>query len=127
MSLLTILRSGVEIANKVTKPLQATVSYKRYLSSSGTGTKTYAPTVQLKAIVDWRQKQLRTQSGILSVSRAAVLFIDIAALFSATAGNGINDEDIITLPDGTTGPILDMGGFIDAGTGHPIATEIFLG
>jgi len=53
--------------------------------------------------------------------------LDIAALVAATNGAGIDDHDVIVLPDGTTGPILDMSGFIDAGTGHPIATEVFLG
>lgn len=127
MSLLDIVRSAVKIADDVTKPLQATVSYKRYLSSDATGFKSYASVVSLRAIVDWKQVQLRTAGGILSVSRAMVMFLDIAALVAATSGNGVSDEDIITLPDGTTGPILDMAGFIDAGTGHPVATEVYLG
>ncbi len=63
----------------------------------------------------------------MSVSRASVLFLDIAALVTATGGAGIDDNDIITLPDGTTGPILNLAGFTDAGTGHPVATEVFLG
>jgi RNase P/RNase MRP subunit POP5 len=85
------------------------------------------PATPLQAIVDWKQRQLRTQEGILSVSRASVAFLNVQALSTATNGEGVNDEDIIVLPDGTTGPILDMGGFIDAGTGHPVATEVYLG
>lgn len=127
MSLLNILRNGVAIANTVTKPLQATVSYERYVSSDYAGEKTYAVAVDLRAIVDWKQKQVRTASGILSVSRASVMFIDIVELDAATGGLGISDADRITLPDGTTGPILDMAGFIDAGTGRPLATEVYLG
>jgi hypothetical protein len=132
MSLLDILRTGVKIADGVTKPLQATVSYWRYIGSDGYGTKTYSPPatsagIQLKAIVDWKQKQVRTASGVLSVSRASLTFLNILAVVVATSGEGIGDEDLIILPDGTTGPILDMAGFIDAGTGHPIATEVFLG
>ena len=127
MSLLDVVRSAVAIANQVTAPLQATVTFQRFLSTDWQGSSTYATAVDLKAIVDWRQKQLRTSTGILSVSRASVMFIDIAALVAATDGNGVDDLDIITLPDGTTGPILDMSGFIDAGTGQPIATEVYLG
>lgn len=131
MSLLDTLRTGVKIVDDVTKPLQATVSFERYIGSDGYGTLLYAPAVPLKAIVDWKQKQVRTVSGILSVSRASVMFLDIVALTAATPAGfttaGVSDEDKITLPDGTTGPILDMAGFIDAGTGHPIATEVFLG
>lgn len=127
MSLLDVVRSAVAVADGVTRPLQATVSYERYTGSDAYGTQVFAAPVSLRAVVDWRQKQLRTTSGILSVSRASVMFLDIAALVAATGGAGISDEDKITLPDGTTGPILDMSGFIDAGTGHPIATEVFLG
>lgn len=127
MSLLDVVRSAVATANTVTKPLQATVTFSRYTGSDEYGTQTYAASVSLKAIVDWKQKQLRTATGILSVSRASVMFLDIAALVAATGGAGVSDEDKIVLPDGTTGPILDMRGFIDAGTGHPIATEVYLG
>src|SRR5678815_4774940 len=124
MSLLDVLRTGVKVADTVTKPVQATVTFRKDLGNDEFGEKTLGGPVKLKAIVDWKQKQVRTASGILSVSRASVMFLDIDALKKATNNEGIGDEDIITLPDGTTGPILDMSGFIDAGTGIPIATEV---
>lgn len=127
MSLLDIVRSAVKIADNVTKPLQATVSFSRYISSDAFGKPTHAAAVSLKAIVDWKQAQVRTAAGVLSVSRASVMFLDIAALVIATNGEGVNDLDLIVLPDGTTGPILDMAGFVDAGTGEPVATEVMLG
>jgi len=127
MSLLDVVRAGVKIADSVTKPLQATVNFQHFLSADGEGTRTYGGVVSLRAVVDWKQKHLRTSTGELSVSRASVLFLDVAALAAATGGDGIDDNDIIVLPDGTTGPILDMGGFIDAGTGQPVATEVWLG
>lgn len=128
MGLLDTLRSAVRIADKVTKPIQATVTYKRAVAdTSGYGAFTYPTTVTMKAIVDWKQKQLRTPEGILSVSRASVMFLDIEELKAATNNQGIDDNDQIILPDGTTGPILDMAGFIDAGTTLPLATEVFLG
>jgi hypothetical protein len=127
MSLLSTLRSAVAVADKVTKPIQATVSYQQRTGQTGFGDPTYAAAVDLKAIVDWKQKQVRTITGVLSVSRASITFLDIDELVAATGGAGIGDNDLLTLPDGTTGPILDMAGFIDAGTGIPLATEIFLG
>jgi hypothetical protein len=132
VSLLDVLRTGVAIADSVTKPVQATVRFRRYVSGDEYGTKVYSPNppavgLPLKAVVDWKQKQVRTPDGVLSVSRASVTFLDIKALVIATAGEGVDDNDQIVLPDGTTGPILDMSGFIDAGTGQPIATEVFLG
>jgi hypothetical protein len=124
--LLKLLRKSVELADKVTSTLQSTVTLKRYTGQTGFG-KTWAAPVSLDAIVDWRQRQVRTPAGLLSVSRAMVTFLDVDALKAATAGQGIQDEDIITLPDGTTGPILDMAGFIDRETTIPVATEVFLG
>jgi len=127
VALIDIVRSGVKLADNLTKSLQATVQFQRHLGDDGFGTDTYATAVPLKAIVDWKQKHLRTQTGELSVSRASIMFIDLAALNATTGGQGVSDQDKITLPDGTTGPILDMSGFIDAGTGHPVATEVFIG
>lgn len=127
MGLLDVLRSGVAIANNVTKDIQARVTLQHVISSDSSGDITWGDPVTLRAIVDWKQKQVRTQGGELSVTRASINFLDIDELNAATNNEGIDDNDIITLPDGTTGPILDMAGFIDAGTGHPLATEVFLG
>jgi hypothetical protein len=127
MAIIDALHAGVAVADTVTKSLQSTVRYQRYGGEDAYGEKILGSVISMKAIVDWKQKQVRTMAGILTVSRAAVTFLDINALVAATNGDGINDEDIITLPDGTTGPILDMAGFIDPGTGIPIATEVYLG
>lgn len=126
MSLLDVLRKGVKIADRVTRPLQATVQYQRAIGNSGYGP-THAAPVPLRAIVDYKAVQTRTVEGTLTVSRAVIMLLDIDAVVAATSGEGIGNDDIFTLPDGDTGPILDIAGFIDAGTGHPIATEIMLG
>lgn len=115
------------LADKITKPLQSTVSYERYISSDGSGSQSFASPVQLHAIVDWKQRQLRTADGSLTVSRASILLLSITEVFAATNGAGVGDDDRWTLADGTTGPVIDMGGFIDAGTSHPLATEVYLG
>jgi hypothetical protein len=126
MSLLDDIRDAIGVANDETSDLQPTVMLEHVITSEY-GPVGYTTPVPLKAIVDWKQKQLRTPDGVLSVSRASVMFLDAQALAAATNGEGIDDTDRITLPDGTTGPILDMAGFIDAGTGHPFAIEVFLG
>ena len=127
MSLLNVVRDAVAVADSVTKALQSTVSYERRTGQDAFGDPTYAAAVDLLAIVDWKARQVRTSTGLLTVSRAVITFLDAAALSTATGGAGIDDNDKLTLPDGTTGPILDLGGFIDPGTGIPVATEIFLG
>lgn len=128
MGLLEVLRAGVKVADKITKPLQADVIYERYVENSdGYGTPGYEPATTMKALIEWKQIQVRQQDGVLSVTRASLTLIDVAEVAEKTSGQGIDDHDKFTLPDGTTGPILDMGGFIDAGTGQPFATEILLG
>lgn len=128
MSLLDTLRLGVAIADSVTKPLQATVTYERAIvDNSGYGGPAYSAPVPLKAIVDYISSQVRTKDGVLTVSRAIITLLDIAAVVAATGGLGIDNGDRFTLPDGDTGPLLDIRGFVDAGTGHPIATQAVIG
>lgn len=127
MSLLDVVRSVPVIANAITRPLQPVVSYKRLISIDGEGEKNYAAATPLHAIVDYASKQVRTSSGVLTVTRATIDLIDITEVVAATGGAGIGNDDVFTLPDGDTGPILDIAGFIDAGTGHPVATRVMLG
>lgn len=126
MGLLDVLRKGVQTLDSVTKDLQATVTYRRKTGNDGYGPIHGSP-VSLRAIVDYKSVQVRTTDGTLTVSRAVITLLNITEIEAATAGQGIDNDDIFILPDGDTGPILDIGGFIDRGTGHPIATEVMLG
>lgn len=129
MSILDSLRSGVELANKITRKgkIQAEVMYQREITVDAYGTKGYLAAVPLHAIVDFASKQVRTKDGTLSVTRATLDLLDIKEIVAATDGEGIGNDDKFILPDGDTGPILDLRGFIDAGTTHPIATTVMLG
>lgn len=129
MSILSSLRFGVELANKITRKgkIQAEVMYERQMSVNEYGDKVMAAAVPLHAIVDFTSKQVRTKDGTLTVTRATIDLLDIKEVAAATNGEGIDNNDKFTLPDGDTGPILDLSGFIDAGTTHPIATTVMLG
>lgn len=128
MSLLDILRLGVKIANDVTKPVQATVSYQRITSRDAYGAPaTFASLVPLAGIVEMKSMPVRTREGTTGVSRATIDLLDVAALVAATSGNGPDYDDIFVLPDGSKGPVISLGGFVDAGTAKPIATTVILG
>lgn len=127
MGLLDVLRAGVAVAHGVTKPLQATVGYEQCTGRDEYGERTYAASVALTAIVEWKQAKVETDGGTMAAYRATVLFLDAPRLASATAGAGVGYEDRITLPDGSTGPIVSLGGFVDAGTNAPLATEVYVG
>lgn len=127
MSLLNVLRSGIRIADKITKPLQAVVMYSREVPGTDGYSGVLATPVPLHAIVDYKAVQVRTLGGVLSVTRATITLLNIDEIVAATAGFGIGNNDRFTLPDGDTGPTLDITGFVDAGTGHPIATTVMIG
>jgi hypothetical protein len=128
MSLLTVLRSGVRIADKVTRPLQCTVGFERCTGLDDQGARAYAEgIISLRAIVDSKVQQVRNAQGILDASRATITLLDVVALDAATGNRGVMTEDRFTLQDGTTGPVLNVGGFADAGTGRQVTTQVYIG
>lgn len=127
MGFASLVRSMVKVADGLTKDLQSKVWYERYLTSDRYGKKLFAAKVLIDAAVDWKQHQVRTMAGELTTSRTHLTFTNIEQLRIATGGDGIDDNDKFTLMDGTTGPILDMSGYLDPGTAQPFATEVWLG
>lgn len=132
MGLLNVLRSGVKVADKLTRDLQAETYYRRYVSSDGAGGKTYdppesSPAVTLLAIVEDKQEIVRTLAGEMSQSKTHITYLDLPAVYAATGGNGIKEQDMISLQNGETGRILAIAGFMDAGNGQLIPSEVFLG
>jgi hypothetical protein len=126
VSLLDALRAGVGVANTVTRPLQGLVKYQREIGQDKYGP-TYAPAVYLHAIIDYKAAMVRTRAGVLTATRSTITLLDINEVVAATNGMGFGNNDVFTLPDGDTGPTLDLSGFIDAGTGNPIATTVMMG
>lgn len=126
MSLLDTLRTGVAIANKITRPVQGVVGYQREIGTASYGP-ILAPSVPLHAIIDYKASMVRTKGGELTATRTTITLLDIAECVAATAGQGFGNNDVFTLPDGDSGPTLDLSGFLDAGTGHPIATTVMQG
>lgn len=127
MGLLATIRSGIKTADKIVKDLQPVVIFERDIGSDGAGAITYASPVNLRAIVEDKQEIVRTLSGGLSQSKTHITFLDVAAVSAATGGSGFKESDRFTLPSGETGPVLSISGFIDAGTGLPVAPEVYLG
>lgn len=132
MALLDVLRAGVKVADGITKSFQGQVEYHRYVGQTGTGTKTYVPplgtqTIFLDAIVDLSSKIVRSQSGELVQCSASILLLNVAQVVEATGGAGVSDEDVFILPNGQTGPVVALKGFMDAGTSQPVAVEVYLG
>lgn len=127
MSLLNALRSGVAVADKVTKSFQGTILYEHPIGRNGYGP-VYAQPVSIVALIDMTQRMVRTRGGELVASRGTVTFLNVQDIANATSPDGyIRDEGRITLPNGLVCAILSAGGFVDAGTTFPVATTVALG
>lgn len=128
LDLSAIIRDGVATADTITKSMQATVIHHAYTGQDRSGTPSYAAPVSYKAIVEYRQESRKTDEGTEQLSRAYVAFIQpVAANGAAGRVEPIDERDLITLPDMTTGPILEVRGLTDDDTNRPYFSEVWLG
>jgi hypothetical protein len=121
MGLMDTVRNAVAIADGLTKDLQPAVLHTAVLDSPQTlRGEQVAPqaAVARRAIVEQKQRLVRTTAGDMALSKAKVTFLSQVAI-------GLRDK--IVLPDGSTGPILETEGFIDSATARPILSEVYLG
>lgn len=116
-----LIDDAVAVANDVTLALglQALVTWEAFVQVDGYGKKTFAPAVQVRAVVEMKQRSVKTGSGELDMSQASVLFLDPSLVIST--------NDRITLSNGVTGPILTMEGVMSPATGQPALTQVYLG
>lgn len=128
MSLLDVVRSAVRVADKVTKPLQADVTYVRVTARDAYGApSSFSSPTTLKAIVDFANVPTRNKEGVTVTARATLTMLDVAEIVAKTGGHGVDTDDEFTLADGSVGKVLNIGGFMDAGTYGPIPTTVYLG
>jgi len=118
MNLRTVIVAGVALVDSLTASLQQTVMHAAYTGYDSYGAATYAAPVTRYAIVEMMTLLYRNQQGEEVLQRAVVLFPRSVA---------VDSRDKITLQDGTTGPILDVRGVGDPGTGDTYYTEVSLG
>jgi hypothetical protein len=123
-----IIRNGVAIADRLTKDLQAIVTHEAWVGQTGSGRSMYGPPINRKAIVDTRVRDRVTNAGQTVTTRASIQFLEAIEPNGAIGRvEPIDPRDRITLPDGTSGPIVDIGGFIDGQTNRPYTSEVWIG
>jgi hypothetical protein len=118
MPLDSILRRGVAIANRVTNRLQDVIQHSAQSGQDIYGNDTWADPVSIPAVIELKQQLHRTESGETVLAQAKITILQPVA---------IDAKDRIALPDGTTGPIVDVAGVLDPTTNRPYATEVWLG
>lgn len=131
MGLGSILRSAVATAHRVTHGsdgVQTAVTFEAWTGLDGYGKPTFAVAKTLTAVVERQQRLIRTNTGQDLMSRMRVLVLDPPKAHGATGRTEpIDPRDRLTLPDGTTGLILDVDGVIDPTTERPFAYEVWVG
>jgi hypothetical protein len=117
MALADTVRAGVALANSLTGSLQVTVQHEAWTHSDKQGAPKFDAPIAQPALVEYKHQLYRMPGGQEVTQRARVTFV------GPIAGNGaegrrepIDPRDRITLPDGTTGPILDVQGLADPAT-----------
>lgn len=128
MGFANLIRNGVALASSLTSDLQATVTHRAWMGETGDGEDSFANPVSYKAIVDPSRRQKFTSSGVLVNVLATITFLDpVTRNGAANRQEPIDPRDVITLPDGTTAPIVDVNGFWDAGQSRPFLNVVTLG
>jgi hypothetical protein len=144
MSLNSIIRNAVAVANKVTTTLQGEVQHAAWIRQDPMGTAVYGrrfagvdiyggPTADgvattRKAVIELKQR-IREIQGRQIVTFAHLTFVGPIAANAVTTfrKEPVDPRDVIILPDGTTGPIVDTAGVWDAEAGQWFAVEVWLG
>ena len=124
-----ILRSGVAIVDSLTKGVQVNITHEAWVDQDGHGDPVLANPVTLRAVLDLNRKQQRQDDGTIITIMATVTIVgDVAPNGAAGRLEPIDPRDIITLPDGTTGPIIQTApnSVVDPITGRGFIHEIVL-
>ncbi len=129
MGLLDIVRGGLATADSITKDLQPNVQHWAWIGQDGEGRDVLVTVPASRAcIVEERQRMIRTADGHLVQSRFKLTFpYAIPAHGAEDRQEPVDLRDKFVLPDGTTGPTLEIGGLTDRATGGPMFTEVWIG
>jgi len=130
MGLSAIVRNGVRLANRLTADLQVVVQHKRWVGQDRFGQDVYDDIlVDRYALVEHKPGMRKQADGSEIIYRTTVTFVGpIVALDGVDNRSEPFDlRDFLVMPDGSTGPILDISGLLDPATGKPYLYEIALG
>lgn len=123
-----VVRAGVAVAHQVTASLQVDVSLARWTGQDSMGAVTYVAAADYLALVEYKVRLHTTASGKIVQTRAKVTFLVVIPPHGAVGRTEpIDSRDRIVLPDGTTGPIVDVAGLVNPSTERPYMLEVYLG
>jgi hypothetical protein len=133
LGLADVVASVIAIADSVTSDLQDdTVLHSAWIGGDAFGTSVYADPVPRRALVDVTTMASFQPAGELEKVKAIITFLELVPDTEANTDqlrqNPFDPRDILILPDGTTGPIIKIGGgLVNPLTHRPYMNEITLG
>ena len=131
MSLADDVEGAIATIQSAVDSLEVDVVHRAWLGQSGSGVPAYSAPVSRRAIVDKRVRNVYTAEGELVMTKAYLAFLEPIPPTTSNPpfvrANPIDPHDMFILPDGTTGPVVIAGGFVDANTLQPFFNEVYLG
>ena len=128
MGLLDVLRNGIALADSLTADLQDEVTHEAWIGQSFDGKPIYAESVTRSAIVERKQRLIKTADGREVMSTHYIGFLrPIDPNGAADRQEPVDPRDRITLSNGSTGPIISLDGFMDRAFDRPMYTQVFIG
>jgi hypothetical protein len=132
MALNDLIRSGVALAKTLTSSLQVDVTFQAWKGQDAFGEADLAEAVTYKAIYEKKLRPLKDPNTGSDVLATSYLLIP-SPIESTTPNDGeirdnpLDPRDVVTLPDGSTGKILQIQGIVDPSTVAPFLYEVWLG
>jgi len=126
---------GLPIIDEMTSSLQGVIALSAWTGTDDYSKPTYANAVFIPAIIEDQthlRRVGRSKQDVVDgqeVVQKAMVTIPrpVAPNGAANRKEPIDPRDKITLPNGYTGPIMNINGIIDPATGLPYMFEIGLG
>jgi hypothetical protein len=125
-----ILRDGVKTIKDLTGGIQVLVQHRAWQGyTDASGTETFSDPISRRCIVSTQQKELQTSSGETVTVMATLNFLgDVEPNGAVGRKEPFDPRDIIVLPDGFTGPIIDTpSGVMDPKTNRGFTHKVMLG
>ena len=131
MSLNSIIASGIKTAKNITDSLQGYITIEFWTGDDAYGESSFTSPVRFKALIDLSSRPTFNSNGQLMETKANLTILESIPATQAkpgeVRGQPLDPRDVIRLPDGTTGPIIKIGGFVNADTNLPFLSEVTIG
>lgn len=127
MALNDLIRKGLQIADKATSSLQATVQHAAFIKNDGEGGYLFATPIPRLALIERKQKAFRNKEGDEVVSTHVVTILrPVDPNGAAGRQEPIDPRDVITIPDGSASGILHVETIVDPAIGAGYYHQVWM-